>query len=792
MQQQQVFAREINELRIEITALKSGETTSNKTDITPDEVQKEPLLVEPIKEASTKTEDLDFTEISAAKIKQQERIQAQARAKAKAQPAKKRESWLSKIDFSQGFEKFVGENLLSKLGIISIIIAVAIGAKFSIENNLISPETRIVLGYGVGIALLAFGIKLKAKYETFSAVLVSGAIAIFYFLTFLAYDLYGLIPQLMAFAMMVVFTVFTVVAAIHYNKQVIAHIGLVGAYAVPFLLSSGSGQVVILFSYMAIINIGILVIAFKKYWKALYHSAFFLTWLIYATWYAMDYLESQHFNIALLFLTLFFLIFYLTFLAYKLIQKEQFNKSDVVLLLLNSFVFYILGFFLIGDHRSFEHLLGLFTLANAVVHFIVCTFVFKQKLADKKLFYLLASLVLVFITIAIPVQLKGHWVTLLWAIEAALLFWIGRTKAIPVFENLSYVLMALAASSFLGQNSSYHSGSSLKTPIFNMDFLSSVLFSAAFGFIAYLSQDKKYQLDSEKKATVGDMFSYLIPAFFIVAVYLTFRFEIDLYFNQLFQDSKLTYTPDGETSTRVSSDYNIKKIGSIWMLNYTLLFVSILSLVNIKLLKNSKFSWVCMGLNAFAIMGFLSLGLDLFDSLQNRYLFPGDLNLHPPGKMHIYLRYISYPFVILVLIATYLLTKTVAFHKYLPIGLDLLVHGTILAVASFEVVHLMELANSSQSDKLGLSILWGIYALILIVLGFWKKKKHLRLFAIALFAITLLKLFFYDLTHLNTIAKTVVFLALGILLLIVSFLYAKYKDIITDEKDTITDEVTND
>ena len=87
----------------------------------------------------------------------------------------------------------------------------------------------------------------------------------------------------------------------------------------------------------------------------------------------------------------------------------------------------------------------------------------------------------------------------------------------------------------------------------------------------------------------------------------------------------------------------------------------------------------------------------------------------------------------------------------------------------------------SQSYKLELSILWGAYSLLLIMLGIWKKKKHLRLGAIGLFAVTLVKLFFYDISQLETIAKTIVFVSLGILLLIISFLYNKYKHIIEDE-----------
>jgi uncharacterized membrane protein len=95
----------------------------------------------------------------------------------------------------------------------------------------------------------------------------------------------------------------------------------------------------------------------------------------------------------------------------------------------------------------------------------------------------------------------------------------------------------------------------------------------------------------------------------------------------------------------------------------------------------------------------------------------------------------------------------------------------------------MDIAYSSQSYKLGLSILWGIYALLLIVLGIGKKKKHLRIGAIVLFAVTLLKLFFYDISQLDTISKTIVFVSLGILLLIISFLYNKYRHLIAEENE---------
>ena len=84
-----------------------------------------------------------------------------------------------------------------------------------------------------------------------------------------------------------------------------------------------------------------------------------------------------------------------------------------------------------------------------------------------------------------------------------------------------------------------------------------------------------------------------------------------------------------------------------------------------------------------------------------------------------------------------------------------LLHTSILWIASSELINWMDIAESNQSYKLGLSILWGIYALLLIVLGIWKKQKHLRIGAIGLFGATLIKLFFYDISHMDTISKTI-------------------------------------
>jgi hypothetical protein len=689
--------------------------------------------------------------------------------------------------FEMNLEKFIGENLISKIGILITIIGVAIGAKYSIDNDLISPLTRIVLGYLVGVGLLGFGIKLKEKYLNYSAVLVSGAIAIMYFITFTAYSFYGLFPQIIAFLLMVMFTVFTVVAAISYNKQVIAHIGLVGAYAVPFFLSNGSGDILTFFSYIAIINIGILVIGFKRYWKTLFYAAFVQTWLIFAVWFLMNSYKEEYFNLASIFATIFFVIFYITFLAYKLIRKENFNIGSVILLLINSFVYYGIGFLLLSEFSFGEDYLGLFTLGNGIIHFAVGSLIYKQKLFDKQLFYLVIGLVLIFITMAIPVQLDGNWVTLLWTTQAVLLFWIGRTKAVPFYEKIAYALIALSFFSIIDDwgNTYYNYNGSAEAiaikPIFNVYFLTSILFIVAIAFINYLHRNTKY----EKPAFVQNEAFKVIPNYglgilLLVSIYIGFRVEISNYFDLLYQQSAILIDSDTDDYTYNKYNYNIRSYQNIWLMIYTMIFLIVLSFINIKKIKNTQLGIANIVLNTLIAVIFLTAGIYELGELQMDYFTQTKEDLYKIGSGAIGLRYLSFAFLFALLFASYQYIKTMFNNKSYKVIFETILSVIIIWLISFEFVIWMETSNSGASSKLGLSIIWGIYALLVIGFGIWKKKKHLRIAAIALFGITLVKLFLYDLAHLNTISKTIVLVALGILLLIISFLYNKYKDVISD------------
>jgi len=683
-------------------------------------------------------------------------------------------------------EKFIGENLISKIGILITILGVGIGVKYAIENELISPLTRIMFGYILGGALLFVAIKLKQKYTSYSAVLLSGAMAIMYLVTFAAYNFYGLFSQIVAFVMMFFFTVFTVKAALNYNKQVIALIGLVGAYAVPILLSDGSGRVVILFSYMAIINIGILVIAFQKMWKILYYSAFAITWLIFISWYVSFNNSDTNYAITATFLPIFFITFYIIYLAYKVLKIEKLDAIDVGMLLLNSFIFYGIGYNLLVL-TSNDSYLGLFALLNALIHFGFSFMIYKKQLANSNIFYLLISLVIVFVTIAFPVQLDGFWVTMFWVAEAVLLFWLGRSKKISTFEIISYVLMVLSLGSLLQDwnvlrieqlYSNFY-----RTTLFNIYFLNAILFLFGYALIFYFSQ--KIQSSLENKTSFLHLFKFCLVGIFIAVLYYTFFIEIDLYWQKALIASSVEVpyvgADDEFAYTETQKNFSLLYFKNIWIANYTLLFTSVLAFLNVYKFRSPIFGKINLGLMLLSLLYFLTAGLMALSNLRYKFLIKDSDHFFEPTTYFIFIRYISFAFLALLLFAFYKYYKASFMQIKNRMPFDLLFYSVILWVASSELINLMDLANSTQTYKLGLSILWGVYALVLISIGIIKKLKYLRIWAISLFGFTLVKLFFYDLAYLSTISKIIVLISLGILLLIISFLYNKYKNIINDE-----------
>lgn len=769
LERQDQFQVEINRLKADIYQLVAGQSTIDKKDT----FQQDELLM-----------DKHLQQETLQPVQQEEQTlpakspKSSAAPKPRSGPPKREPAiWRNFTkDFTDNLaiEQFVGRNLINKIGILILIIGVGIGGRYAIENQLVSPLTRIIFGYIMGLILLVAALRLKNEYNNFSAVLLSGAMAILYIITFLAYSFYSLMPQLVAFGLMVLFTIFTVLAALNYNRQVIAIIGLVGAYAVPFLLSSDSGDVGTLFSYITIINIGILFISFRKYWKVLYYLAFVITWLIFSGFIFETYRQDQHLMIGFTFCFLFFIIFYLTFLGYKLLKGEALNRGDIALMIGNSFLFYGFGYFMFSNVSYTQDYLGVYTLLNALIHFLVATIIYRTELANKSLFYLAAGMVLIFLTIAIPVQLDGNWVTLLWIGEAIVLLWIGRSQGAPLYANWSYILLVVAIGSLVQDwqqfyNTDYFFEADLLgiQPFWNIQFASSLLFSLGFAGFLYL-QNKPSQIIksevsyAEKFKDVG----LFLPIFFLVILYFSFYLEIVDYWQQKYY---LTAIPKETAGKYMNADLLTFK--SLWLVNYSMVFIIAFNFVYHQWFKKPDYRLFVLGLSIFGLCLFLLTGLYELSELRESFLNQTAEDPFLKTSYQVHIRYLSY---LLVSVLLYQIYRSI--QGSFPVMVwDILLAVTLLWIGTAELIHVRALMTTYPNYKVGLSIFWGVYSLLLVIIGIWKNKQHLRIAAMVLFGFTLLKLFAYDLSDMTTIAKTIVLVSLGLLLLIISFIYNKYQ-----------------
>jgi len=232
------------------------------------------------------------------------------------------------------------------------------------------------------------------------------------------------------------------------------------------------------------------------------------------------------------------------------------------------------------------------------------------------------------------------------------------------------------------------------------------------------------------------------------------------------------------SSERIDPD--LSRFNALWQINYTVAFLTILGFIDLRKLRSGVLAAADIGFGLIALFVFLTLSMTLFYELRVSYM---SAETSAVGSMNIAIRYISYLFAAGLLFLFYEYSKSILLgtqlsEKTATNGLDAVLHTVVFVVASCELINLMAQLHIPDGNKLGLSILWGVYALFLIVIGISKHKKHLRIAAFVLLAVTLVKLFLYDVADLPTIPKTILFISIGLLMLLVSFLYNKYVDVI--------------
>jgi uncharacterized membrane protein len=323
-------------------------------------------------------------------------------------------------------EAKIGGKWLNYVGILAVIVGMGFFIKYAFENEWIGPTGRVILGILVGLGFIGLGEYWKKKYKYYSQGLVGGGIAILFLALFGAASFYEIIPMSVGRVLFIIVTIFAVLLSVRYNASSIAFMGFLGGYLNPILLSTGENKQVALLTYIAILDLGVLIVAYFKNWKWLNFVALAATVVIFAGWAATFYsVKPVPYPTTELFLAVFFVIFVSVSIFYNVIHKQQTQLFDLIFIFLVASLFFGASYYNLKDH--YPDWMGLFSGLMALFYFGLALVSRKRIAAEKRLVLTFLAVALAFLVIMVPIQLEKNWITIGWAVLAAALVFIGTT-----------------------------------------------------------------------------------------------------------------------------------------------------------------------------------------------------------------------------------------------------------------------------------------------------------------------------------------------------------------------------
>jgi len=368
-------------------------------------------------------------------------------------------------------------NLVAKLGLLILFLGVSFLLKYVSAQVTLPIELRLAGIALADIALLAWAWRIRVKRPGISLPLQGTALAILMLVTFGAFRLYELIPAGLTFAVLFVLTAFTCLLAVLQNAVWLAVFGIVGGFAVPLLVSTGSGNHIGLFSYYALLNAGVFAIALQRAWRVLNVLSFGFTFVVATTWGLLRYTPDNYLSTQL-FLILFVLFYIGIAIAYCARQAPRLKHYvDGTLVFGTPLAAMGLQYGLV---RHFEFGLAFSALAAGLTYTGLAVALWRRE-GFRLLAEAFLALGIVFGTLAIPFALDGRWTSAAWALEGAGIVWVGLRQRQTLAWAFGLLVQAAAWFAFLGAMQELNTTSALQANIW----LGCALLAAAALVMAY-------------------------------------------------------------------------------------------------------------------------------------------------------------------------------------------------------------------------------------------------------------------------------------------------------------------
>ncbi len=709
-------------------------------------------------------------------------------------------------------EADIGMKWFGLAGITLVVVAFAFFVKYAIDNQWIGPTTRIIGGLTLGIALIMIGraFNSRKRYQGYDRTLIGGGFALLYFTIYAAYHFYGDftgIPLEIDLAFLSIVVAAAILFSVALDSPLLAGEAFLLGYATAYLC--GAITTYTLF-YNIVLAVGLIYLVGKKGWLSIGAAGLIATYAFHIIWLeanadksvtnllflffysilfiALGFAEKKYLSthnvelklkqkelpaqslyiiyiiaglslvipiagilmaegaevsylpyfitIDIVFLLLaamyslagmgvmalianyaafvvwnnnsldvktiyavaFLVCIYVFFSIYAFLLKnfaKRLSYEEVIVALINTFCFF--GFLFSKIYSDYHEYAGLFTAGTAVLSLAQCAVASKKK--HDSLFQAYLVLTVVFITLAIPVQLTKHWFPVSWAAEALALLYLSFALDNKTLRILSKGIALIALFSVL-----YFMGDSrLRTASL---LVTSICFFASAGLnhLHLLKPQKPGPVFTE---TV--LYGFAGSGFFLLL--LTYTLQAPAY-----------------------------KVAALCTWGVALLLAS-------KLLR----------LHWLPAAGFFAHIAALFVAL---------LHLIPD---HGLATAVLLPQIISCLACYAILRNTDAPEPFSKLRIA---GGYYLSAAVIITTALLAFLFKAH----WLSIAWGIEAIVILIAGVFAKSRHVRFTGIGLLVITLGKVVFADMAFLSMSYRVISLFGIGIVFLIASFLYYRYRE----------------
>lgn len=317
-------------------------------------------------------------------------------------------------------------NMITRVGIVILFLGVSFLIKYAAESITVPIEMRLAGIAAAALVVFVIGWRLRHTRRDYALLLQGAAVGSWYLVTYAGMKMYPVMPASAGFLILLGLSVFAALMSITQDAKSLAVFGILGGFLAPVLASTGGGSHVMLFSYYAILNAGIVAIVWFKAWRALTLMGFAFTFIISVAWGVTRY-QADLFASTEPFLLLFMLFYVAVVMMFALRKRwppQPFIDGPIL------FGTPVIGFALQAVLvQKFEYGMAWSALGFGLFYLGISALWWKM-LSERALLLResLTAIGVIMLTLAVPYAFDHDVTALVWSFEGAAAIWLSARQ----------------------------------------------------------------------------------------------------------------------------------------------------------------------------------------------------------------------------------------------------------------------------------------------------------------------------------------------------------------------------